>query len=253
MAGLVEINGKPVRVHFDPVLDGRHKEHVWGELMAFQPFTDYRARMDPEILVGEIEIQAITWFGSRIGFVFLDASLSTVVRGKAVQLPGASFLRGGSVVILSILTCEGREFVPVVTQPRGTIGRLAYTELVAGMLDGSGNVKGKGAAELEEEAGIKIAEADLVDMTALAYGDSVPGVFSSPGASDEFIRHMLYRATVTREQLDSIRGRECGLREHGEIITVGVIPLADVWRRLPDEHTLSALLLYKELKAAGRL
>jgi 8-oxo-dGTP pyrophosphatase MutT (NUDIX family) len=58
-------------------------------------------------------------------------------------------------------------------QPRIAAASLGFAEIPAGMLDGN-SFKGTAAREIEEEAGLKVEESDLVNMTELAL-DNVTG------------------------------------------------------------------------------
>ena len=58
--------------------------------------------------------------------------------------------------------------VILTLQPRIPAGSLSLAELPAGMLDDSGTFAGGAAKEIEEETGLKIAENELTDLTALA-------------------------------------------------------------------------------------
>jgi len=70
-----------------------------------------------------VEIQHVDLFGSRVGFVKIDAE-SSLVDGRTKhtsRLPGICFLRGGSVAVLLALICEeldGEVFSLLVEQPR---------------------------------------------------------------------------------------------------------------------------------------
>jgi hypothetical protein len=106
------------------------------------------------------------------------------------QLPGAIFLRGGSVAILLILEEEegGEEWVVPTVQPRVPASSLEFVELPAGMLDDS-SLTGAAAKEIQEECGIEIPADELLDLTQLALGKFVDGgeeklqtaVYPSPG------------------------------------------------------------------------
>lgn len=137
----------------------------------------------------EIEIQAVDWFWrnkpdreDKLGFMKISAKIETdpyVHEGeddaRADWLPGAVFLRGGSVAMLIIVQPEdakGEEekFVILTIQPRIAAGSLAFAEIPAGMLDGN-TFKGTAASEIEEEAGLKVKENDLINLTELALED----------------------------------------------------------------------------------
>ena len=70
-----------------------------------------------------VEIQHVDLFGSRVGFLKINAD-SSLVDGKTKytsRLPGICFLRGGSVAVLLALICEeldGEVFSLLVDQPR---------------------------------------------------------------------------------------------------------------------------------------
>ena len=116
------------------------------------------------------------------------------------------------------------------------------------MLDDHGSFAGAAAKEMEEETEIKIEESELVDLTELAYGDRYPGLYPSAGGCDEHIRLFAFRADVSAEKLESLRGKETGLRtEERELITLRVVPLAELWRHTSDAKSLACLHLYERL------
>jgi ADP-sugar diphosphatase len=165
-------------------------------------------------------------------------------------LPGIIFMRGGSVGLLVILEAEeqrGEEYAVVVKQPRLPLGRWDHTEIPAGMLDDSGNFCGKAAEELQEETGIRVNEDELVDLNAAVGQPASSGVFLSCGGSDESMRFFLSRQVWKRDAIDAIRGKLAGLREHGELITVEVLPYSALLA-VPDGKTLCAAALYERYK-----
>lgn len=109
------------------------------------------------------------------------------------------------------------------------------------------------ATELQEECDLSIDAEALIDLTELAYGGKWPGMFPSPGGSDEFLRLFLFQTKCEREKLEAMKEKVCGLVDHGEVITLTIIPFADLWKEAPDAKALSALALYNNLKAAGKL
>ncbi|KAF2456389.1 hypothetical protein BDY21DRAFT_305427 [Lineolata rhizophorae] len=215
-----------------------------------------------------VTVQAVDRFGGgRIGFVKLVAE---VANDAGEKLPGAVFLRGGSVAMMLVLSAEdggdgerggGRprrhaprpdddKYVLLTVQPRVAAGSLAFAELPAGMLDGGGNFAGAAAREIEEETGLVVRAEELVDMTALALAPAPggpggpedalereqeqerlrPAMYPSPGACDEFMPVFLHERSVPRAALEEWAGKLTGLREHGEKITVKVVRLAELWR-----------------------
>lgn len=236
--------------------------------LSAHPFHD-----DPYSLKS-ITIQAIDRFGgNRLGFLKLKAEVKTA---DGQSLPGSIFLRGGAVVMLLILACEEdpqEQYVLMTKQPRISAGSLDFLELPAGMIDDSGTFGGAAAKEIEEECGLKIPESELVDLTKLAaevqaerqakqaeQGDVgakellQQAMYTSPGGSDEFIAAFMHRKAMKREEIEKMKGRLTGLRDHGEKITLKVVKLEDLWwEGRGDAKTLGAWALYQGLKADGSL
>jgi hypothetical protein len=142
------------------------------------------------------------------------------------------------------------------------------------MMDDSGLITGVAVTELQEECGIDIDSSELVDLTALAFSEENDGdrggssrgplceeeigIAPSPGGCDERIRHLYLEKLVTKEELNSVNDRLAGLRDHGELITVRVVPLASLWKTSRDakammyvacEYQLPTLLRSESRKA----
>lgn len=216
-----------------------------------------------------ITVQSVDWFGSgekkRLGFIKLQANITN---DEGAYLPGAVFMRGGSIAMLVILQPDdvpaGEEtdkHVLLVVQPRIAAGSLGFVEVPAGMLDDSGTFAGGAAKEIEEETGLKVNADELLDMTALAMdgeedGEEVlqKGVYSTPGGCDEFVPIFLYQKRIPRSELESFRGKLTGLRDEGEKITLKVVRLKDMWRAgARDAKTLAAWALYQGLRSEGKI
>ncbi|KAL4769897.1 hypothetical protein BDW60DRAFT_92637 [Aspergillus nidulans var. acristatus] len=222
---------------------------------------------DPYLL-RKIEVQAVDFFqGGRLGFVKLRAEISNA---GGESLPGSVFLRGGSVGMLLLLqphdvpsTEEDDKWAVLTVQPRIPAGSLAFSEVPAGMLDDSGAFAGKAAEEIQEETGLTIPQSELVDMTSLALqsldesedGETLQkAVYPSPGGSDEFIPLFLCEKRMPRKDIEALQGRLTGLRQHGEKITLKIVPLKDLWKEgIRDGKTLAAWALYTGLKRDNKL
>jgi len=216
----------------------------------------------------EITVQSVDWFGSgekkRLGFVKFQAQITN---DNGEHLPGAVFMRGSSVAMLLVLQPddvseddESEKHVLLTVQPRLAAGSLAFPEIPAGMLDDAGSFAGGAAKEIEEETGLVVKDEDLIDMTALALQDEngaenlQKGVFTTPGACDEFVPIFYYQKRLPRKELEEFRGKLTGLRDEGEKITLKVVKLEDLWRQgARDAKTLSAWALYQGLKREGKL
>ncbi|KAJ5191221.1 uncharacterized protein N7498_010206 [Penicillium cinerascens] len=214
-----------------------------------------------------IDIQSIDRFGGgRLGFVKLKADVSN---GSGETLPGSVFLRGGSVGMLLILQPDdipanqekGKSAILTI-QPRIPAGSLAFAEIPAGMLDDSGTFAGGAAKEIEEETGLSVQHDELIDMTSLALqpaqdenGEVLQkAVYPSAGGSDEFIPLFLCQKRMPRKEIEELQGKLTGLRDHGEKITLKIVPLENLWKEgLRDGKTLAAWALYKGLQQEGKI
>ncbi|KAJ5099507.1 hypothetical protein N7532_006508 [Penicillium argentinense] len=234
--------------------------------LARQRDPSHEFNSDPYVL-RQIDIQSVDRFGGgRLGFVKLKADVSN---GAGERLPGSVFLRGGSVGMLLILQPndipasqeEGKQAILTI-QPRIPAGSLAFAEIPAGMLDGSGTFAGGAAKEIEEETGLSVKQDELIDLTSMALhsneesdGETLQkAVYPSAGGSDEFIPLFLCQKRMPRKEIEELQGKLTGLREHGEKITLKVVPLEDLWKEgLRDGKTLAAWALYKGLQQEGRI
>lgn len=162
-------------------------------------------------------------------------------------------------------TGEDEKHVILTVQPRIAAASLSFVEIPAGMLD-AGSLKGTAASEMEEEACLRVAEHDLVNLSELALQNessiaSSPSVIServeaatypSPGATDEYLPLFLCQKRLTRAHMDWLKGKATGLRDEGESITLKLVPLRRVWREAGrDGKALAALALYEGLKGEG--
>lgn len=131
------------------------------------------------------------------------------------------------------------------------------------MLDDSGTFAGGAAKEIEEETGLSVQLSELIDMTSLALqsaqgvqdGESLQkAMYPSAGGSDEFIPLFLCQKCIPRREIEELQGKLTGLREHGEKITLKVVPLEDLWKEgLRDGKTLAAWALYQGLRREGKI
>ncbi|XP_059441123.1 nudix hydrolase 14, chloroplastic isoform X2 [Corylus avellana] len=206
---------------------------------------------DNAMSLKRVLIQGVDMFGERIGFLKFKADIFDKETGKKV--PGIVFARGPAVAILILLESDGETYAVLTEQVRVPIGRLIL-ELPAGMLDDDkGDFVGTAAQEVEEETGIHINLEDMVDLTAFLDPSTGCRVFPSPGGCDEEISLFLYRGHVDKETIMQLQGKETGLRDHGELIKVRVIPYKNLWRMTADSKVLMAITLYEMAKREGLL
>lgn len=207
-------------------------------------------------------------FGPRIGFLKLTAHVSTA--SDASRLPGTIFLRGPAVAMLVVLIPDDQPagappdeaYVVLTVQPRIATGSLGFVELPAGMLDGGSNFAGAAAREIEEELGMVIKQEELTCLTDRAADirraragpgplrETLPfAMFPSAGGCDEYIKIFSHERRVPRDTLQAWEGKYGGLRDKGEMITLKIVPLRELWLEGGmDSKALAAVTLYKQLK-----
>uniref|UniRef100_A0A5B7B0C8 Nudix hydrolase domain-containing protein n=1 Tax=Davidia involucrata TaxID=16924 RepID=A0A5B7B0C8_DAVIN len=197
----------------------------------------------------QVLIQGVDMFGKRVGFLKFKADVIDKETGKKV--PGIVFARGPAVAVLILLDSDGETFAVLTEQARVPVGRLIL-ELPAGMLDDDkGDFVGTAVREVEEEIGISLNVNDMVDLTAFLDPSTGCRVFPSPGGCDEEISLFLYRGHVGKEIITQLQGKETGLREHGELIKVHVVPYDKLWHMTADAKALMAIALYEMAKRGG--
>ncbi|CAN6179601.1 unnamed protein product [Urochloa humidicola] len=190
-----------------------------------------------------ILIQGVDMFGKRVGFLKFKADI--VDEETKTKVPGIVFARGPAVAVLILLESNGQTYAVLTEQVRVPIGKFVL-ELPAGMLDDEkGDFIGTAVREVEEETGIKLNLEDMVDLTALLNPATGGRILPSPGGCDEEIGLFLYRGRVDEETIRSLQGKETGLRDHGELIKLRVVPYSQLWRSTADAKALCAIALYE--------
>lgn len=198
-----------------------------------------------------VEIQGIDMFGNRNGFLKFKAEVFDKQTG--MKVPGIVFARGPSVAVLILLESEEGTYVVLTEQVRVPVGRLIL-ELPAGMVDDEeGDVVGAAVREVEEETGVNLNVRDMVNLTAFLDPTTSCKVFPSPGGCDEELSLFLYKGRVKKEIIVALQGKEMGLRDHGELIKVHVVPYDKLWRSTADAKALTAVALYEMAKRDGLL
>lgn len=163
-------------------------------------------------------------------------------------------------------------YVLLTVQPRIATGSLSFVELPAGMIDGHSNFAGVAAKEIEEELGLVIKQSELTCLTdkvgdirrardaakgpgthtkpGSAATENIPfAMYPSAGGCDEYIKIFSHERRVPRSTLHEWEGKYGGLRDEGEMITLKVVPMADLWLEgAMDSKALAAAALYGKVK-----
>ena len=199
-------------------------------------FQDWVASIDPKFVVNSIHIQSIDMFGERIGFIKLKADITK----DGIQVPGIVFLRGGTVVLLPLLECDGNIYTILTVQARVPTGESEFSELPAGMVD-NGTFSGAAAKELQEETGLEFGEDELISLS------DIP-IYFSPGVSDELAKFYMVHRDITYDELYAMQDKCMGELHEGEQITLKVIPVDDLTKVTNDGKSLIAWTLYLRFK-----
>lgn len=244
MSTLIGIKRKPVDLTDENIVLAIASPH----------FQSWFTTLDPRFGTESIDFQSVDLkykdgkpLISRIKFV------GNMVDEVGTHSSRSVFMRGGSVVILVVMECEGLEYTLLTVQPRFPTGIFAFPEIPAGTIEDDGNFVEEAIREIGEETPFVIKKEDLFDLTEFFYGDKFKGVFATPGGSDEYFRIFVFRTAVTRDYLESLQGKLTGLAVENERITLKVIRLSDLPLETPDAKSLSAFVLYERAKKAGVL
>lgn len=242
--------------------------------LALQSCPDHPFHDDPFHL-RDITIDSYSRFGKRIGFLKLSANVSNAAD---TRLPGVIFLRGPAVAMLVVLIPNDQPadsldeaYALLTVQPRIATGSLSFVELPAGMMDDENSFAGVAAREIEEELGLVIKQEELTSLTdkvaeirsargekkhtgnnSTASNDkeTLPfAMYTSAGGCDEYIKIFFHERRVPRHTLREWEGKYGGLRDSGELITLKIVSLEDLWLEGGmDSKALAAVTLYKQYK-----
>ena len=103
------------------------------------------------------------------------------------------------------------------------------------MLDDSTDKLTTAIREVKEETGLEITKENVTDLG---------GFFPTYGISDEIIFLFSAEIDLTKEELESLKGRICGCPDENEKIRVEIIPLKDLSKVTDDPKSLMAYWRY---------
>lgn len=236
----ISIHGNEVEVVFNTRLTEE-------QFYQYEPFWQWCRNMDPSVKVKAINILAAKKFGSNVGFMFIDAYIEDKDGNKDSV---AVYLRGPSAVILLILRDEmDNDYVVLTRQARLAVGRTDLLELIAGTMGGAQKIAQKAVKEIKEETGLEIDPGQLTNLATLIYEMDCPGIYVSPGGTDELFIPYVDIKRMPRSEIEKIDKTLAGLRSEGENIIVTIKPLhplAELVRQLPDAKSLMTLMLYEQ-------
>ena len=207
------------------------------------PFREWLQKVDrANFVLRKVHFQSVDHKPS--GAVLFVKFVCDCKRPDGNEINSITLARGGAVAILLVLNCAGKKYVVLTRQARLATGQYLFTEVPAGMLDGSGDFAGVAALELEEELGIVINSSELTDLTKLA--GQQDGFFLSPGVCEETVRIFYKEMDVTQAEMAEMEGRIAGVKKENEVIVLAIEPLEQLWRH-NDAKTMLSYLLYEKL------
>ena len=80
----------------------------------------------------------------------------------------------------------------------------------------------------------------------MAFGKDFKGIYSSGGASDEFLRFYLAKKEISKNLLNELEGKSTGLRNEGEFINLKIVKLSEVHKICSDIKLITSLYLYEK-------
>ena len=217
---------------FDSFIWKGRKEDIEMVRTSIQ-YANWIKRMDQRFKIEEIRVQAVDRRHSG-GLLFAKLFVKAYDQ-EGRQVPGAVLLRGDASAVLIVIRCEGEKYTVIVRQPRFAAGLYETKEIPAGMLDDSTDKLTTAIREVMEETGLEITKENVTDLG---------GFFPTYGISDEIIFLFAAEINLTKEELDSLKGRICGCPDENEKIRVEIIPLRSLSEVTDDPKSLMAYWRY---------
>jgi ADP-sugar diphosphatase len=211
----------------------RKNEIHLSTLVESDLFQQWLETIDPSFTVKQIEVGAVTMFGPRPGFLTINAD---VVDADGDSVPGTAHLRGDSVAILVELVAPSGRYAVLTRQARFPAGDYLL-EIPAGMMDGSGNFKGKALEELAEE--VPALSGKFTPEHVMPLSDEP--IWISPGGSNERMGFHHLRIEVCDNTVLDLIGTDGGIDNH-EKIKIVAAPWEELYS-IPDAKLQIALAL----------
>ena len=236
----ISVGSQEIPVH---IADMTYLEDRDEQVLQFPPFRRWVERNAAFLTIRQITIQSVDFFGPRVGFMKVKGDF---FNSQGEKVPGIALLTGGTIVLFVILSCEGEEYVVLVEQTRSAIGSSSFLELPAGMVDNH-SFRGAAAMEIKEETGLEFREEEMIDLTAMVYGNDDPYVYFSAGRTDEKGKVYYVRRNIKMAEVNDLRGRIAGAQDEHERTFVHLVPFRDLIRATRDSKALFAAALYCQL------
>ncbi len=198
-------------------------------------FKRWVGKLSTSIEVSKIFFQSVDVAGRRSPkerVLFIKFIAIAVDARRRPLLPGIVVLRGNSVACLVVLKNRGKHYTVLVKQARLAMGD-EILEIPAGMQDDGDDPCGTTLRELEEEVGLTIDRAKIVQLTQ-------EPLYTSPGLIDEAIHLYATKLKVSDKELAAMRGRVHGCVDEHEHIELEIVEIHDIPKKTADAKTRTA-------------
>jgi ADP-sugar diphosphatase len=190
-----------------------------------------------EIPIESCTVDAVDFRGKHSAETVMFVRLKVRTKGKPYDQ--IVQLRGNSVAMLIILSCEEERYVVLAEQLRLATGK-SMLEIPAGMID-NGTFSGAAAKEIEEETGLAVSAIDMVRL-------SRDPIYMSPGMQDEAIHFYLVEKKIEKKEMAALINKKTGAADEHESIVVTIEPLRNLeYNAGVDAKTHIALNLYRQM------
>jgi 8-oxo-dGTP pyrophosphatase MutT (NUDIX family) len=206
---------------------------------------------NPSFDLHRVSLQSLDYGYCGIRFAKFQAD----IEHDGVKVSGRCLLRGPAVVILVVLidATTGEEYYLFVRQPRVSNGSESL-EIIAGKMELTDESPRSAARrELEEEAGLtNIPDNELIDLSALAFGNTETGIVPAVEIASNIVHYFYYKAVWPIEKIREIDGQKHGASA-SEQITTRVVSRRELRTLSPDGKHFTALGLLRVLQEDGLL
>jgi 8-oxo-dGTP pyrophosphatase MutT (NUDIX family) len=203
-------------------------EHTVEAVKASNVFSQWFKRLPKEMIPSVLEITTVHGWDDEIKMIV------GIADGYLV------FLRGDTVDISAILTCEGKKYALFVVQPRIAGAQSRVVSNPSGMVDTNEQVVIAALRELNEEVELGLSFTISWSAPILLKEPSLV----SPGGTDERVFFYGVTAELTFSQLQGLQGHVAGLQEEDERTELLIVPLEEALDHTNDVKAQTGTLLH---------
>lgn len=234
------------------------------------PFLQWQSKVSrtlgaKRIDIHHVDILDVDMAGDNVDMIKIQVEHSIVDEElvddeQVIYQSGICYLRDCSVGLLVELYCIDDEtsWSLLIDQPRVAVGAVSNLELPVGYYDESQEKLIGGDVEMIEKAcHISIYTSSLINLSENINDKNKSqndfGMCSAPGQSSNHVKLMVLRKDITKDELLSMRTQFSSQREAGDMVTLRMVPLAELWKVTSDMKVMCALFLYEKANLASEI